>query len=34
VRDPREILDEFASYLDKEGLNAADLTGGLQEIRG
>jgi dihydroorotate dehydrogenase (NAD+) catalytic subunit len=34
VRDPREILDEFASYLDKEGLNAADLTGGLQEICG
>ena len=34
VRDPREILDEFARYLDKEGLGAADLTGGLQEIRG
>ncbi len=34
MRDPREILDEFASYLGKEGLNAADLTGGLQEIRG
>jgi dihydroorotate dehydrogenase (NAD+) catalytic subunit len=34
VRDPREILDEFASYLDTEGLAAADLTGGLQEIRG
>jgi dihydroorotate dehydrogenase (NAD+) catalytic subunit len=34
VRDPREILDEFANYLDKEELGAADLTGGLQEIRG
>jgi dihydroorotate dehydrogenase (NAD+) catalytic subunit len=34
IRDPREILGEFASYLGKEGLNAADLTGGLQEIRG
>ena len=34
VRDPKEILDEFASYLDKEVLNAADLIGGLQEIRG
>ncbi len=34
VRDPREILDEFVSYLDKEGLDAAELTGGLQEIRG
>ena len=33
VRDPREILDEFANYLDKEELGAADLTGGLQEIR-
>jgi dihydroorotate dehydrogenase (NAD+) catalytic subunit len=34
VRDPREILDEFANYLDKEELGAADLTGALQEIRG
>ncbi len=34
VRDPKEILDEFASYLDKEGLDAADLIGGLQETRG
>jgi dihydroorotate dehydrogenase (NAD+) catalytic subunit len=34
VRDPAEILDEFASYLDEEELSAADLTGGLQEIRG
>jgi dihydroorotate dehydrogenase (NAD+) catalytic subunit len=34
VRDPKEILDEFANYLDEEGLGAADLTGGLQEIPG
>jgi dihydroorotate dehydrogenase (NAD+) catalytic subunit len=34
VRDPNEILHEFASYLDGAGLTAADLTGGLQEIRG
>jgi dihydroorotate dehydrogenase (NAD+) catalytic subunit len=34
VRDPKEILDEFVSYLDEVGLIAADLTGGLQEIRG
>jgi dihydroorotate dehydrogenase (NAD+) catalytic subunit len=34
VRDPREILDEFVSYLDETGLGAADLTGALQEIRG
>jgi dihydroorotate dehydrogenase (NAD+) catalytic subunit len=34
VRDPREILDEFASYLDEVGLGAADLTGGLQAFRG
>ena len=33
VRDPREILDEFASYLDEVGLDAADLTCGLQGIR-
>jgi dihydroorotate dehydrogenase (NAD+) catalytic subunit len=34
VRDPKEILDEFANYLDEEGLGAADLTGRLQEIPG
>ena len=34
VRDPREILDEFVSYLDETGLVAAELTGALQEIRG
>ncbi len=34
VRDPREILDEFASYLREAGLKAADLTGALQQIRG
>jgi dihydroorotate dehydrogenase (NAD+) catalytic subunit len=34
VRDPQEILDEFASYLDEAGLKAADLTGALQENRG
>ena len=34
VRDPKEILDEFASYLDRAGLKAADLTGALQQIRG
>ncbi len=34
VRDPREILGEFASYLDEAGLKAADLTGALQQIRG
>jgi dihydroorotate dehydrogenase (NAD+) catalytic subunit len=33
VRDPQEILDEFVSYLQEAGLNATDLTGGLQEIR-
>ena len=33
VRDPREILDEFASYLHEAGLKAADLTGALQQIR-
>jgi dihydroorotate dehydrogenase (NAD+) catalytic subunit len=26
VRDPKELLDEFASYLDEVGLNAAELT--------
>jgi dihydroorotate dehydrogenase (NAD+) catalytic subunit len=34
VRDPKEILDEFVSYLDEAGLIAADLTGSLQGIRG
>jgi dihydroorotate dehydrogenase (NAD+) catalytic subunit len=34
VRDPREILREFVSYLDETGLIAAELTGALQEIRG
>jgi dihydroorotate dehydrogenase (NAD+) catalytic subunit len=31
VRDPREILDEFAAYLDGVGLAAADLTRALRE---
>ena len=30
VRDPREILGEFAAYLHDTGLNAADLTGALR----
>jgi dihydroorotate dehydrogenase (NAD+) catalytic subunit len=34
VRDPREILDEFVGYLDEVGLDAADLTCGLQGIHG
>ncbi len=34
VRDPKEILDEFVSYLDGMGLGAADLTGDLRGIRG
>jgi dihydroorotate dehydrogenase (NAD+) catalytic subunit len=34
VRDPKEILGEFVSYLDETGLDAADLTGGLRGIRG
>jgi len=34
VRDPKEILDEFVSYLDQTGLGAADLTGDLRGIRG
>jgi dihydroorotate dehydrogenase (NAD+) catalytic subunit len=29
VRDPEEILGEFAGYLDQVGLDAADLTGAL-----
>jgi dihydroorotate dehydrogenase (NAD+) catalytic subunit len=31
VRDPNEILDEFASYLDEVGLNAAELTRALPD---
>jgi dihydroorotate dehydrogenase (NAD+) catalytic subunit len=31
VRDPKEILDEFATYLKHAGLDAADLTGALRE---
>ncbi len=31
VRDPREILGEFASYLKQVGLDAADLTGALRD---
>jgi dihydroorotate dehydrogenase (NAD+) catalytic subunit len=31
VRDPREILDEFANYLKQGGLDAVDLTGALRE---
>jgi dihydroorotate dehydrogenase (NAD+) catalytic subunit len=31
VRDPKEILDEFASYLDEVGLNAAELTRALPD---
>jgi len=31
VRDPREILDEFAIYLKQGGLDAVDLTGALRE---
>jgi dihydroorotate dehydrogenase (NAD+) catalytic subunit len=34
VRDPKEILDEFVSYLDGMGLGAAELTGNLRGIRG
>ena len=34
VRDPKEILDEFVSYLDEVGLGAAELTGDLRGIRG
>src|SRR5215210_1612851 len=33
VRDPREILDEFAAYLQESGLGAAELTGALRGIR-
>ena len=31
VRDPKELLDEFASYLDEVGLNAAELTRALPD---
>jgi len=31
VRDPREILDEFANYLKQGELDAVDLTGALRE---
>jgi dihydroorotate dehydrogenase (NAD+) catalytic subunit len=31
VRDPKEILEEFASYLKRAGLDAADLKGALRE---
>ena len=34
VRDPRDILDEFAGYLYQLGLDAAELTGGLQDKMG
>jgi dihydroorotate dehydrogenase (NAD+) catalytic subunit len=34
VRDPRDILDEFARYLYQLGLDAAELTGGLQDKMG
>jgi dihydroorotate dehydrogenase (NAD+) catalytic subunit len=33
VRDPREILDEFATYLKENSLNAAGLTGALRGVR-
>jgi dihydroorotate dehydrogenase (NAD+) catalytic subunit len=32
VRDPHEILDEFASYLKESGLGAAELTGALRGV--
>jgi dihydroorotate dehydrogenase (NAD+) catalytic subunit len=34
VRDPRDILDEFAAYLYQLGFDAAELTGGLQDKMG
>jgi dihydroorotate dehydrogenase (NAD+) catalytic subunit len=34
VRDPRDILDEFAGYLHQLGLDASGLTGGLRDKRG
>jgi dihydroorotate dehydrogenase (NAD+) catalytic subunit len=33
VRDPRVILDEFASYLKERGQGAAELTGALSGVR-
>lgn len=33
VREPAEILGEFSAYLEEVGLPAAELTGGLREIR-
>jgi len=33
VRDPQEILDEFAAYLQEAGLGAAELTGALRGFR-
>jgi dihydroorotate dehydrogenase len=33
VRDPHEILDEFAAYLKANGLGAAELTGALRGAR-
>src|SRR5918993_358878 len=32
VRDPHEILDEFASYLKESGLGAAELSGALRSV--
>ena len=33
VRDPHEILDEFADYLKENSLNAAGLTGAIRGVR-
>jgi dihydroorotate dehydrogenase (NAD+) catalytic subunit len=33
VRDPREILVEFATYLEEHGRSAAELTGALHGVR-
>jgi dihydroorotate dehydrogenase (NAD+) catalytic subunit len=33
VRDPHEILDEFATYLGENGFVAAELTGALRVLR-
>jgi dihydroorotate dehydrogenase (NAD+) catalytic subunit len=33
VRDPQEILGEFAAYLEDNGLDAADLKGALRGVR-
>jgi dihydroorotate dehydrogenase (NAD+) catalytic subunit len=33
VRDPHEILDEFTTYLRKNSLSAAELTGALRGVR-